>query len=86
MRKPTVMRFRWEESHKRAFQRCAKARKKNASDLARNIIEAWLACQITPAERQALGFIPEWLNGEPALLTEAIGRFVHSGGTATMQL
>jgi len=78
MKKSTVLRFRWEQNHKRVFQRCAKARKSTGSDLARDIIEAWLSCQITPAERKALGFIPEWQNTPPALLTETLGLFVSS--------
>jgi len=78
MKKSTVLRFRWELTHKRVFQNCAKARKVNSSDLARSIIEAWLACQISPKERKALGFIPEWQNATPALINECQGSFVPS--------
>lgn len=79
MSKDTDIHFRWEGSRMSAFLRCAKklgTGKQN--EVAREIIEAWVACQISPAERKSLGFTREWQYSEPVILTKALRLYVRA--------
>jgi hypothetical protein len=74
MAKSTLFRFLWEKSLKRTFKQCAKDRRRVPSDLARQIIEQWMACSLTAEERAATG-LPEFALTEPHLLMEAVQRW-----------
>lgn len=70
--------IRWDKKRLAKFtQLCAKSK---VSEIVRDILEAYLACQITAEEREELGLRPEWKKTEPIILSEALEKFSRSIG------
>ena len=73
--------IRWGIPLKYAFSRCAASRKeKSPCDLARQILEAWLACYLSPPERASLGIHHPLRH--PELLEAALANFEPEMGTS----
>lgn len=75
MAKDVIFRFHWENARKLAFSALAAQRGQDPSKLARDILESWLGCFLTPEVRGQLG-ITEFAFSRPPLIEEAFQEFM----------